>query len=105
MNPIKKYVSDRIENGFQDEYCKIPEYMHDGIRRWILDGILPGSFLEAVIRNDFKGACVNADENNSRYLANYGKFFTWYAPMGCWGCNENVKDWKGLNETEQTPVD
>ena len=71
----------------------IPDHMHDGILRWLWDGWMPGSFLEAVISNDFKHACLCADHINKQSLAQYGEFFTWYMPMDCWGSKEKVAAW------------
>lgn len=71
----------------------IPEYMHSGMRRWIERGIVPGHFLTAVLTNDLREAVARADDTNRSLLANYIIFLSSYAPIGCWGSPENVKEW------------
>lgn len=71
----------------------IPLYMRGGVRRWIESGILPGSFLTAVVSNDLRKAVGKADDVNVRLLHEYISFFYNYAPSGCWGSPEKVEAW------------
>lgn len=71
----------------------IPGHMHQAVLSWLWDGWMPGSFLEAVLNNDLRGAASCADVQNSVHLADWAKFFTWYMPSGCWGDAEKVRDW------------
>ena len=73
---------------------KIPLRMHEGISRWITDGIKPGSFLHAVLRNDLIDAVNFADEENRPLLREYTLFLYNYAPMGCWGAEHRVRHWE-----------
>lgn len=75
---------------------RIPERMHGSIGRWIVSGVPPGSFLRAVIRNDFADAVVSADDENILLLKAYVAFFYNDAPTGCWGSPDVLKNWKGL---------
>jgi hypothetical protein len=80
----------------------IPENMHNGILNYIIDGTIPGSFLQAVLNNDLKGAIVNADDTNITRLIAYVNFFYNAAPGNCWGSKELVINWHihgGLRHT------
>lgn len=71
--------------------------MTGGLRRWIENGIEPGSFLSAVIRNDLKDACGRADDINRKCLFEIVAWFYNEAPTGCWGSEDALKSWRGLN--------
>ena len=71
----------------------IPEYMHDGLRRYVEEHIPTGSFLESVISNDLSGAVFNADDEN---IHNIPAFVNWLyskAPGNCWGSPEAYSGW------------
>lgn len=72
---------------------EIPDYMADGITNWIEHGIVPGSFLSAVIRNDLREAVGCADDTNIRNLPAYVGYFYNEAPSQCWGSFEKVEAW------------
>jgi hypothetical protein len=76
------------------DWSLIPDYMIGGLRRWIENGIEPGDFLCAVLKNDLKEACARADDNNQRRLFQYIKFLYCYAPSGCFGSEEKFDHWK-----------
>lgn len=86
----------------------IPPYMRRGMERWIDRGCVPGSFLQAVLRNDLSEACSRADDNNRVVLPDYMTFLVSYAPAGCFGSPENVKEWaadgglQGLSKNGET---
>jgi hypothetical protein len=80
----------------------IPEHMHGGLRRYIENGILPGSFLTAVLTNDLKNAIGFADHINLWNIPRYVSFLYNYAPSGCWGSPAKVQSWvEKLQETTQ----
>lgn len=74
-------------------YELLPEHMREGMRRYIEHGILPGSFLRAVLTNDLMEACGQADDINLARLADYARFLYNYAPRGAYGSKENVAEW------------
>lgn len=85
------------------DYTKIPSHMRDGARRYIERGIPPGSFLEAVISNDLKGAFGKADDMNRACMFEWVCFFYNEAPTACWGSPEHFAAWiarGGLNGKE-----
>ena len=76
-------------------YDKIPvDYMQEGVKRWVEHGVMPGSFLRAVLENDLKGAVGNADSNNLAALRYWVEWFYDYAPAGCWGSALKVRAWQ-----------
>jgi hypothetical protein len=46
----------------------VPGALHDGLIRWVEEGILPGSFLRAVIQNQLDLAILRADGINRSRL-------------------------------------
>lgn len=71
----------------------LPEHNLEGINLYIHKGILPGSFLQAVLRNDLQDACARADDINRRYLWNIVAWLYNHAPANCWGSPEKVAAW------------
>lgn len=71
----------------------LPVNLRGGAERWINNGIIPGSFLRAVIENDLKGAFGRADENSRNNLFHIVAFFYNNAPSECWGSVDKVKEW------------
>ena len=76
---------------FRDFY--IPEYMMEGLRRYIDHGQRPGGFLTAVICNDLRQACATADDVNLRNIPAYVAYFYNEAPSPCWGSREKMDKW------------
>jgi hypothetical protein len=71
----------------------IPDYMMDGIKRYIQKGIRPGHFLTAIITNDLSEACGRADDVNLRQIPAYVGYFYNEAPSHCWGSQEKMDRW------------
>ncbi len=87
----------------------LPERMHGGILRYLNDGILPGTFLRAVLANDLVGACGHADDENRHLLFHYANMLYNAFPSrgtGCWGSEQALADWEalgGLNGLRRGP--
>lgn len=88
------YVAERLEAGRH----LIPGHMFDAIQLWVLRGISGGSFLTALLRNDFMGAMGNADEVNAASMRGWATFLYNYVPSGCYGSPEKVKAWAGVED-------
>ncbi len=71
----------------------IPERMMGGIKRYIENGILPGSFLKAVIQNNLSDAVGQADDENLQNLPAYVGYFYNEAPFNCWGSKTKMEKW------------
>ena len=72
---------------------RIPSYMHEGISRWLTDGITPGRFLTAVLSNDLRGAFEHADDQNGKLVRDYIAFLYNHAPIGSWGSEHYFRTW------------
>lgn len=73
--------------------CGIPDYMVEGLVRYVVHHIAPGDFLCAVIANDLFEAYGRADSTNIYCIYNYVQFFYNHAPAPCWGSREALKAW------------
>ena len=74
-------------------WSMIPVHMHGAMERYIQNGILPGSFLEAVLSNNLRDAVARADDINRDALPDYVRFLYNHAPSFCWGSPEAVEEW------------
>lgn len=94
-----EYAKSQIDAGAH----LIPAHMVDAVRRYVLRGIPPGSFLTALLSNDFMGAVGKADDENQRALIGWARFLYNYVPNGCHGSPEHVAAWieKGGIETRE----
>lgn len=52
----------------------------ESIYDWYEKGWIPGSFITAVLKNDFKMACFQSDDVNRRNLYLYAMFLHWHIP-------------------------
>lgn len=79
---------------YKDGLHLIPQHMRGGVTRYI-DGGLPhmGSFLRAVMENNFLEAFARADEANTECMKGWAHFIYMYAPSDCHGSPEKVKAW------------
>lgn len=82
------------------DYSGLPSHIQGGARRYVEQGIPPGSFLTAIITNDLLEACGRADDINRERIFDIVKWFYNEAPTGCWKSAENMRQWceaGGLN--------
>lgn len=86
MIDLSKLTADLIT-------CGVPDHDHEGLERWIRDGILPGSFLTAVLENDLLIAVGQADDVNRAHLWEICGFLYNHAPSGCYGSKAKVRAW------------
>jgi hypothetical protein len=71
----------------------IPGHCQAALRWFVLEGRLPGNFLQAVLSNDLKNAVSMADEVNLPVLQKYVLFLFNYVPEPCWGSREKMHAW------------
>lgn len=74
------------------DFSRIPQYMLGGIGRYLMWGVRPGGFLEAVFTNDFKLAVTRADSTNSQLLKEYA-YLVFNLPGGLHGSVEVYERW------------
>lgn len=75
----------------------VPEHMHEALKRYINEGLLPGSFLTAVLENNLREAVGAADSININRLADYIRFLYNFAPSPCWGSSAKVEAWVAIH--------
>lgn len=79
----------------------VPEHLQGGIHRWIESGVVPGQFLQAVIRNDLFDAVARADDVSLGGLRTITLFFYNEAPGGCWGSPMKMREWIATHEKKR----
>lgn len=73
------------------DYSGLPAHYRGGMRRYMEDGILPGDFLQAALRNNLSEAVSRVDN-----LVSLPLVVEWLwneAPAPCWGSPAKVKAW------------
>lgn len=71
----------------------VPAHLRGGLARYFEDGIIPGSFLQAVLENNFQQVMACAAYGISRLdLTNLALLLS-CAPFGSWGSREAVKQY------------
>lgn len=73
------------------DYSGLPEHLRDGMRRYVEDGVEPGSFLRACLRNDLKWSFHAAQ--NPADIIGVVRFLYNEAPGECWGDTTAVRTW------------
>ena len=71
----------------------IPKVIKDSLDRYINEGIMPGSFLRAVLTNDLAGAVFKADSNNLAALKDIMLYVYNEVPANAWGSTATVADY------------
>ena len=71
----------------------IPDYMMDGVERYIEQGIEPGDFLSAIITNNLSEAVRRADDEHIKNIPAYVSYFYNKAPSPCWGSPKKMTAW------------
>lgn len=73
--------------------CGVPESLQGGLERYLVDRILPGGFLQAVLFNNMAEAVRRADPINQRFFAELILFLDTTAADEAWGSRDNVLAW------------
>lgn len=74
-------------------YDKLPEHIRDGMKLYVENGIEPGSFCQAVLCNDLKGAFSRADHINKHHLPEIVEWLMWECPASAQGSEEQYEAW------------
>ena len=91
--PLTQEEHDLILAEVEDGLHLVPSHMHGGIKRYTLQGIPPGSFLEALLSNDLMGAFRRADDENQRAMFGWACFLYNHVPSECYGSPEKYRAW------------
>lgn len=65
----------------------------NSLKLYVEQGVLPGSQLQSVLRNDLKGAFANADTWRASHMLDIVSYCWNNIPSACWGSPENVEAW------------
>jgi len=93
-------VSRPMPDTYTFQYMHLTQNDTGAIKRYIQQGVRPGSFLTAVINNDLHSACECADNINIRIIPAYVAYLYNYAPSGSWGYPGAVDDWLAKTHLE-----
>lgn len=82
----------------------VPDEIRESIDRYVTHGVKPGSFVQAVLANDFVQAACMADDGNVRLLRQIAQYVYNEVPRGVWGSWDAVKAHleKKRNETSDS---
>lgn len=75
------------------DYSRLPESLRQGMRLYVEEGVIPGSFLQAVLENNFIDAVMNADPENLDALREIALFVRHELPPRAWGSVAAVQLW------------
>jgi hypothetical protein len=87
-------------NGKPIDYERLLEPLRRGMKLYIEEGILPGDFLQAVLRNDLKDAVGRADFWNLRMLPQTVNWLRDCAPGDCHGSRAKVEQWCAVRRSQ-----
>ncbi len=74
-------------------YNILPRHMQQDMKDYIEKGLSQGSFMRAIIANDFVHAAIRADHINMAALFDYARFLYDEAPSSCWGSYDIYNAW------------
>ena len=72
--------------------CSLPDVTVRGMERYLDEGTAPGSFLRAVLENDFMTAALTASQLDNHNFKNLGTMLSLLPPRA-WGSKEKVDAW------------
>lgn len=75
-------------------YNGLPRTLREGVKLYIEQGILPGSFLRAVISNNLKESFAQADHINQHRMFQIVKWFYAECPIPAWGSEKKMLKWQ-----------
>ena len=95
---MSKFTFTNEEVAAWTEKHKIPDYMREGIRHYLVEHEETGDFLRAVFENDLVEAIKRADDTNRQHLRSYCALLYWELPGrgqegSPWGSAKAYKDW------------
>lgn len=76
-----------------DSYYPIREDLYGALERYLNNGIMPGSFLTAVLEDSLSGAFGQADMSNSANMKNIIGYVYNHMPSNSWGSREIVNQY------------
>jgi hypothetical protein len=91
---------DRLRKELPGElsFYHVPPVLQNGIVRYLVDGVLPEGFLQAVLCNNLVQACRQVDSAHIFHLRDVVDCLTACAPPDSWGSRERVLAWTSTPE-------
>ncbi len=89
----RELVTQRLTLAMASAAYDVPDHLREGLVRYFKDGVLPGSFLQAVLCNDLTQAVSRADPRAFAGLRRLVEFLMWEAPLQSWGSRVRVLAW------------
>jgi len=86
---------------FDDECFDIPKRTKRALDKWACWAEPGGDFITAVLRNDLMKAISRADLENQEAIMDIVIYIYNRLPKDCWGSEEAVESWEGLEIPEQ----
>ena len=83
------------------KYELLPEHCRDGMRLYVEHGIMPGSFMTAVLENNLVEAFAHADDINIHRMFDYANFLYNELPGNAWGSSAIVLAWAEARRAER----
>lgn len=82
------------------DYRRIPKRTMESLQLWVSRGVLPGSFLQAVLANDLMGAVVRADDENRAAFVEIVYWLRCEVPCECHGSLDHMGLWRRKHQVE-----
>lgn len=74
-------------------YERIPSKMHRPAKRYVEEGVIPGDFLQAVLRDSLTESYGRSDKENKEAMEDYVMWLYNDIPGSCWGSQEAIGVW------------
>lgn len=85
-------MSEAVECQINWSTVPVP-YMADGLERYFLRGVRPGSFMTAILAGDLYHAVQTADMSNRSVIREWALWIMHNLPVDCYGSIEAVDEW------------
>ena len=81
--------------------CGISEHLIPGLFRYVVQGVIPGSCLQAILKGDLMNAVLRADSDTLLNLRALCLFIYNEIPHRCWGAEWKLQAWAALPQEER----
>ena len=83
----------------------IPDAIQEALWNYLGYGLPPGSFLTAVLVNDFMSAAMRADHSwNGKSFRDLASWLSHYAPVESYGNKEKIEKWMAKSDEERLQI-
>ncbi len=98
---FETWLNEHITTLSKDEiYWQIKEDTIASIQKYVVFGVPPGGFVEAVLANDLMEAIARADQENGRTLKAIATYVYMEIPDPSHGSYEKVGKWMEVKQAE-----